>query len=118
MMRNREEGDGQHKDEVVNSNARLQLVMPEDDYDWKKYGQKYIRNIQKIRSYFKCKNKSCNAKKRVEWHPSNPSNLRIVYDGNHDHHSKLDLDQGSSSGSANQYDLSNQIFGQVDGTPQ
>jgi hypothetical protein len=26
-----------------------QLVMPEDGYEWKKYGQKFIKNIQKIR---------------------------------------------------------------------
>lgn len=25
------------------------LVMPEDGYEWKKYGQKFIRNIQMIR---------------------------------------------------------------------
>jgi WRKY DNA -binding domain len=29
-----------------------QLVMPEDGFDWRKYGQKYIRNIQKIRYIF------------------------------------------------------------------
>jgi hypothetical protein len=26
-----------------------QLAMPEDGYEWKKYGQKFIKNIQKIR---------------------------------------------------------------------
>ncbi len=27
----------------------VQLVMPEDGYEWKKYGQKFIKNIQKHR---------------------------------------------------------------------
>lgn len=27
----------------------VQLVMPEDGYEWKKYGQKFIKNIQKNR---------------------------------------------------------------------
>ena len=30
-----------------------QLVMPEDGYEWKKYGQKFIKNIQKIRYLFR-----------------------------------------------------------------
>jgi hypothetical protein len=32
-------------------NAR-QLVMPEDGYEWKKYGQKFIKNIRKNRSIY------------------------------------------------------------------
>ena len=30
-----------------------QLVMPEDGYEWKKYGQKFIKNIQKFRYLFR-----------------------------------------------------------------
>ncbi|CAD6342407.1 unnamed protein product [Miscanthus lutarioriparius] len=63
-----------------------QLVMPEDGYEWKKYGQKFIKNIQKIRSYFRCRHRLCGAKKKVEWHPRDPSgDLRIVYEGAHQH---------------------------------
>jgi WRKY DNA -binding domain len=29
-----------------------QLVMPEDGFEWRKYGQKYIRNIKKVRYSF------------------------------------------------------------------
>nr|CAD1841664.1 unnamed protein product [Ananas comosus var. bracteatus] len=92
------------------------LVMPEDGYEWKKYGQKFIRNIQMIRSYFKCRNNRCNAKKRVEWIPSNPTNnIRIVYDGQHSHGAPSGSDQASSS--ANQYDLGNQVFGRSNNEP-
>ncbi|XP_078149502.1 putative WRKY transcription factor 13 [Carex rostrata] len=112
-----DEIEEQHEHPSAAAVNSAQLEMPQDSHDWKKYGQKYIHNIKKIRSYFKCKNKSCKAKKRVEWHPSSPSHLRIVYDGAHDHRSKYELDQDLSSDSiANQYDLSNQVFRQFDGT--
>ncbi|KAF0923783.1 hypothetical protein E2562_006739 [Oryza meyeriana var. granulata] len=83
----------------------VQLVMPEDGYEWKKYGQKFIKNIQKNRSYFRCRDQRCGAKKKVEWHPHDPTlNLRVVYDGAHHHGSP-------SAAAANQYDLSTQYFG-------
>uniref|UniRef100_A0A0D9VX28 WRKY domain-containing protein n=1 Tax=Leersia perrieri TaxID=77586 RepID=A0A0D9VX28_9ORYZ len=86
----------------------VQLVMPEDGYEWKKYGQKFIKNIQKNRSYFRCRDQRCGAKKKVEWHPHDPTlNLRVVYDGAHHHGSP----SSSSAAAANQYDLSTQYFG-------
>lgn len=60
------------------------------------------------RSYFRCKSKSCGAKKKVEWHPSHPDDLRILYEGSHDHHA---APSPGSTSAANQYDLSNQVFG-------
>ena len=36
-----------------------QLVMPEDGYEWKKYGQKFIKNIQKIRYFFRLIKYAC-----------------------------------------------------------
>ncbi|VAH95983.1 probable WRKY transcription factor 2 isoform X1 [Triticum dicoccoides] len=87
------------------------LVMPEDGYQWKKYGQKFIKNIQKIRSYFRCRDKRCGAKKKVEWQPGDPS-LRIVYDGAHQHGSPASNGGGQDGdGAANRYDLSTQYFG-------
>uniref|UniRef100_A0A453H0T1 WRKY domain-containing protein n=1 Tax=Aegilops tauschii subsp. strangulata TaxID=200361 RepID=A0A453H0T1_AEGTS len=124
------------------------LVMPEDGYQWKKYGQKFIKNIQKIRyvdgskrcmsicrpantlwkilvlitkgarrcgalcrSYFRCRDKRCGAKKKVEWQPGDP-NLRVVYDGAHQHGSPSSNGGGQDAdGAANRYDLSTQYFG-------
>ncbi|WVZ59996.1 hypothetical protein U9M48_010073 [Paspalum notatum var. saurae] len=89
--------------------------MPEDGYEWKKYGQKYIKNIQKIRSYFRCRHKLCGAKKKVEWHPSDPSSdLRIVYDGAHQHGSPPAAASPAGPGAAagsNRYELGAQYFG-------
>ncbi|KAF9686526.1 hypothetical protein SADUNF_Sadunf03G0167800 [Salix dunnii] len=69
------------------------LVLPEDGYEWKKYGQK---------SYFKCQTENCVAKKRVEW--SSPDNLRILYEGSHNHVS-------STTRRTNQFNLYTQVFG-------
>ncbi|KAL6637191.1 hypothetical protein ACP70R_024763 [Stipagrostis hirtigluma subsp. patula] len=93
------------------------LEMPEDGYEWKKYGQKFIKNIQKIRSYFRCRHKLCGAKKKVEWHPSDPGGgLRVVYEGAHQHgtppsSSAAGDDQGAGGAAANQYELRAQYFG-------
>lgn len=103
-------GHGDEEDQLGTSpEAGGQLVMPEDGYQWKKYGQKFIKNIQKIRSYFRCRDKRCAAKKKVEWQPGDPS-LRIVYDGAHQHGSPSG-DQGAGDGTGNRYELSAQYFG-------
>ncbi|KAL5217864.1 hypothetical protein ABZP36_018548 [Zizania latifolia] len=94
-----------------------QLVMPEDGYEWKKYGQKFIKNIQKNRSYFRCRDQRCGARKKVEWDAHDPGgNLRVVYDGAHQHGSPLAAaSQGgggaAAAAAANQYELSTQYFG-------
>ncbi|KAI4966648.1 probable WRKY transcription factor 2 [Hordeum vulgare subsp. vulgare] len=97
------------------------LVMPEDGYQWKKYGQKFIKNIQKIRSYFRCRDRRCGAKKKVEWQPGDPS-LRVVYDGAHQHGSPSSSSShgggGGQDGDGNRYELSAQYFGGGAPTPQ
>ncbi|XP_062211984.1 WRKY transcription factor 71-like [Phragmites australis] len=112
-------GEGEERNEEdaaaeATGNGIIQAVMPEDGYEWKKYGQKFIKNIQKIRSYFRCRHKLCGAKKRVEWHPHDPSSdRRIVYEGAHQHGSPSEATgvQGDGGGAPNQYELSTQYFG-------
>lgn len=90
------------------------LVLPEDGYEWRKYGQKFIRNIGKFRSYFKCQRSNCSAKKRAEWSASDPGTLRVVYEGVHTHGSPASESASSAhsgTSSANQYDLLTQVFG-------
>lgn len=87
----------------------IQLAMPEDGYEWRKYGQKYIMRIRKNRSYFKCRRNECGAKKRAEWPPYDPSNLRIVYDGAHNH---PPLEALGPDSAPNPYDLRNQLLEQ------
>ncbi|XP_040992982.1 probable WRKY transcription factor 43 [Juglans microcarpa x Juglans regia] len=98
------------------------LVLPEDGYEWKKYGQKFIKNVGKVRSYFKCQRSNCGAKKRADWSTSEAGSLRVVYDGLHSHSQSDDHgttttsssssnSMSTSSTTANQYDLLTQVFG-------
>nr|QWQ79558.1 WRKY transcription factor protein 40 [Zanthoxylum armatum] len=101
------------REEVKEMDRRAhRLVLPEDGYEWKKYGQKFIKNIGKFRSYFRCQMANCIAKKRAEW--STSTDIRIVYDGVHTHYGSSTTrpgSSGSSSNAANQYNLLTQVFG-------
>ncbi|KAG2276848.1 hypothetical protein Bca52824_059403 [Brassica carinata] len=59
--------------------------MSDDGYKWRKYGQKSIKNSPNPRSYFKCTNSICNAKKQVERSIDDPDTYIITYDGFHTH---------------------------------
>ncbi|XP_064957568.1 probable WRKY transcription factor 51 isoform X2 [Musa acuminata AAA Group] len=89
------------------------LEMPGDGYAWRKYGQKFILKIRK-NSYFKCREEGCKAKKRVEWPPSDPSNVKVTYDGVHHHPSPQLLSASyreERAGMANRYNLVIQVLG-------
>ncbi|KAL6574705.1 WRKY transcription factor [Orobanche minor] len=60
-------------------------VMADDGYKWRKYGQKSIKNSPNPRSYYKCTNPRCNAKKQVERSIEDPDTLIITYEGLHLH---------------------------------
>ncbi|XP_061981388.1 WRKY transcription factor 44-like [Populus nigra] len=110
-----EEDKEEQQQQQHTDRGRRRLVLPEDGFEWKKYGQKFIKNIGKFRGYFRCQKRNCMAKKRAEW--SNPENLRIVYEGSHSHASSTqDSSSASSQGTpsssaANQYNLYTQLFG-------
>ncbi|PON76105.1 WRKY domain containing protein [Trema orientale] len=59
--------------------------MTDDGYKWRKYGQKSIKNSPNPRSYYKCTNPRCNAKKQVERSSDDPDTLIITYEGLHLH---------------------------------
>ncbi|XVF55262.1 hypothetical protein PTKIN_Ptkin06aG0023000 [Pterospermum kingtungense] len=59
--------------------------MADDGYKWRKYGQKRIKNSPNPRSYYKCTNPRCNAKKQVERCRDDPDTLIITYEGLHLH---------------------------------
>ncbi|PON95653.1 WRKY domain containing protein [Trema orientale] len=120
-----EEGHGEEQDiEPAAGNNIYKLVLPKDGYEWKKYGQKFIKNIGKFRSYFKCQRTECSAKKRVEWLASeeqSKANIRVVYKGAHTHllpsdeaadheQSKSQGTSSSSSSNPNQYNLLTQVL--------
>ncbi|XVF08113.1 hypothetical protein REPUB_Repub06bG0197900 [Reevesia pubescens] len=59
--------------------------MADDGYKWRKYGQKSIKNSPNPRSYYKCTNPRCSAKKQVERSGDDPDTLIITYEGLHLH---------------------------------
>ncbi|KAL2336596.1 hypothetical protein Fmac_011042 [Flemingia macrophylla] len=60
--------------------------MGDDGYKWRKYGQKSIKNSPNpSRSYYRCTNPRCNAKKQVEKSNEDPDTLIITYEGLHLH---------------------------------
>ncbi|KAI9112317.1 hypothetical protein K1719_016840 [Acacia pycnantha] len=59
----------------------------DDGYKWRKYGQKSIKNSPNPRSYYRCTNPRCNAKKQVERCNEDPDSLIITYEGLHFHFS-------------------------------
>ncbi|KAG6427553.1 hypothetical protein SASPL_111799 [Salvia splendens] len=61
-------------------------VMADDGYKWRKYGQKSIKNSPNPRSYYRCTNPRCNAKKQVERSIEDPEILIITYEGLHLHY--------------------------------
>ncbi|KAF5471646.1 hypothetical protein F2P56_008421 [Juglans regia] len=60
-------------------------AMADDGYKWRKYGQKAIKNSPHPRSYYRCTNPRCNAKKQVERSSEDPQTLLITYEGLHLH---------------------------------
>ena len=67
------------------------------------------------RSYFRCRHRQCGAKKKVEWHPRDPSGaLRVVYEGAHQHGSPPSSAAAAAAAAAaasNKYELGAQYFG-------
>lgn len=59
--------------------------MADDGYKWRKYGQKSIKNSPNPRSYYRCTNPRCSAKKQVERSSEDPDTLIITYEGLHLH---------------------------------
>nr|WKJ30363.1 WRKY49 [Lilium pumilum] len=60
--------------------------LADDGYKWRKYGQKSIKNSPNPRSYYRCTNPRCNAKKQVEKSMDDPETLIVTYEGLHLHY--------------------------------
>ncbi|KAJ4970423.1 hypothetical protein NE237_003522 [Protea cynaroides] len=59
--------------------------MTDDGYKWRKYGQKSIKNNPFPRSYYRCTNPRCSAKKQVEKSSDEPDTFLVTYEGLHLH---------------------------------
>ncbi|EFJ20390.1 hypothetical protein SELMODRAFT_271314 [Selaginella moellendorffii] len=60
--------------------------IPQDEYSWRKYGQKPIKGSPHPRGYYKCSSlRGCPARKHVERCLDDPTMLRVTYEGEHSH---------------------------------
>lgn len=60
--------------------------IPADEYSWRKYGQKPIKNSPYPRGYYRCSTaRGCPAKKHVERANDDPKMLLVTYSGEHLH---------------------------------
>ncbi|KAG1364141.1 WRKY transcription factor WRKY51 [Cocos nucifera] len=60
--------------------------IPQDEFSWRKYGQKPIKGSPYPRGYYKCSSvRGCPARKHVERAPDDPSMLIVTYEGEHRH---------------------------------
>ncbi|XP_028554988.1 probable WRKY transcription factor 26 [Dendrobium catenatum] len=103
-----QEEEAKEKNIAEERNNRT-ITIREDDYKWRKYGKKYIHKIKKYRSYFRCVNKTCKARKKLEWPPNEPNNIETTYEGDHNHRDRSENEEAGIA--ANQYDLATQMFG-------
>ncbi|RWW11332.1 hypothetical protein GW17_00025062 [Ensete ventricosum] len=72
-----------------------------DVYNWRKYGQKQVKSSENARSYYRCTDSNCSAKKKVERCPDGTI-LEVIYRGKHNHDPphkhRYTKDRGSQSG--------------------
>lgn len=60
------------------------VIAAEDGYNWRKYGQKQVKNSDHPRSYYKCSHPNCPVKKKVE-RCQDGHITEIVYKGSYNH---------------------------------
>ncbi|XP_062092317.1 WRKY transcription factor 55 [Humulus lupulus] len=64
-------------------------IPPEDNYTWRKYGQKEIMGSKYPRGYYRCTHQklyNCSAKKQVQRLDDDPLMFEVMYRGNHTCH--------------------------------
>ncbi|PON71145.1 WRKY domain containing protein [Parasponia andersonii] len=64
-------------------------IPPEDNYTWRKYGQKEIMGSKYPRGYYRCTHQklyNCPAKKQVQRLDDDPFTFQVMYRGNHTCH--------------------------------
>ncbi|CAI9088274.1 OLC1v1022564C4 [Oldenlandia corymbosa var. corymbosa] len=71
----------EHKDAI---SSTVCSRSSDDGYNWRKYGQKFVKGIEFARSYYRCTSPNCKVKKIFELAPDGRK-TEIVYKGSHDH---------------------------------
>ncbi|KAL2940000.1 putative WRKY transcription factor 4 [Bienertia sinuspersici] len=78
----RTKGNSFHTDEPPDDAPR---TPKSDGYSWRKYGQKQVKSSGSSRSYYRCTNLSCCAKKKVQHMDVSGQVIEVVYKGDHNH---------------------------------
>ncbi|KAG1348246.1 putative WRKY transcription factor 32 [Cocos nucifera] len=73
---------------VVKTSSDDEKTGSGDDYNWRKYGQKQVKNSENIRSSYRCAYADCSVKKKVECCQDGHV-TEIVYRGCHNHEPPL-----------------------------
>ncbi|KAJ1404027.1 WRKY domain [Sesbania bispinosa] len=68
---------------VVQLESRMDIL--DDGYRWHKYGRKNIKGSPYLRSYYRCSNNGCSARKQVQRDVNNSRCVKTTYDGRHNH---------------------------------
>ncbi|KAK6918757.1 WRKY domain [Dillenia turbinata] len=68
---------------VVQTLSEVDIV--NDGFRWRKYGQKLVKGNPNPRSYYRCSNAGCPAKKHVERASHDAKLVLTTYEGQHDH---------------------------------
>ncbi|CAH1418057.1 unnamed protein product [Lactuca virosa] len=80
----------------------------DDGYNWRKYGQKQVKGSENPRSYYKCSDRNCSTRKKVET-SSDGDITEIVYKGSHNHPKPQSTKRSSSSSVSNNSLVVNQF---------
>ncbi|GLJ15143.1 hypothetical protein SUGI_0247750 [Cryptomeria japonica] len=70
--------------QIIISQVRSEEPL-DDGYKWRKYGEKSMPNYTMPRCYYKCSDKKCSVKKRVERKALEDEVLVVRYEGIHNH---------------------------------
>ncbi|KAL7602035.1 hypothetical protein Lser_V15G26767 [Lactuca serriola] len=89
-------------------NHRSSQKKLDDGYNWRKYGQKQVKGSENPRSYYKCSDRNCSMRKKVET-SSDGDITEIVYKGNHNHPKPQSTKRSSSSSVSNNSLVMNQF---------
>lgn len=93
-------GGGMHAAAAPAPAAAAAIEQPaKDGYNWRKYGQKQLKDAESPRSYYKCTRDGCPVKKIVE-RSSDGCIKEITYKGRHSHPRPVEPRRGGAASSS------------------